>query len=332
MPPWSRPGRLAAWLLPVGFLVIVLSLGRNTLRAAVEHNAGYLALNRALALNNATGQTANAWRARGVAWLSSAAARRPDRSATWRALGHLYALEGDEEQAVVAWQNAGDMRPEFLLRAQEAEAAGRFDEAHDWYWRMAVLVPDDPATWLELALFHERQSDWAAEAEVIERGLASARVPNGDLLYHLAFTQRQVASPDWVAILDATERALATDAFFHDWSRLQTHRLRAEALSSLGRLTEARDEYIWVVERRPDDYWANLLLGELVWKLDGDVARAEQLFRAALALDSGSKWGYRYLAQFYADRGLDEQARALFERVQELDPADPIAGAWLNQH
>jgi tetratricopeptide (TPR) repeat protein len=107
--------------------------------------------------------------------------------------------------------------------------------------------------------------------------------------------------------------------------------LRGEALQTLGRRAEARDEYAAVVERWPDDYWATVRLARLVWAVDGDAATAEQLFRAAIAIDAQNKWAYLGLAQLYADLGRPADARPLFERVHELDPADATAAEWLAQ-
>jgi tetratricopeptide (TPR) repeat protein len=293
------------------------------------HNAGFVAFNRALAGD--AGEATDAWRARGIAQLSSAAAHQPERSSTWRALGHLYLAQGEEAQAIAAWQRAGGMLPEVLANAARAEQAGNTGAAHDWYGRLIAVAPTDPAAWLELGLFYERQGAWATAAETFERGLTNAAGANSDLLFHLAQARRNLPALDWTVILSLTERALAADAYLHDWSRLQTHSLRGEALQALGRPAEARAEFAWVVEQQPDDFWATLRLARLVWAVDGDAATAEQLFRAAIAIDAQNKWAYLGLAQLYADLSRPADARPLFERVRELDPADATAADWLAQ-
>ena len=88
--------------------------------------------------------------------------------------------------------------------------------------------------------------EWAAAAEAFERGLDNAGTVNSDLLFHLAQARRNLPAPDWTAILSLTENALATDAYLHDWSRLQTHSLRGEALQTLGRPAEARSVFDWL--------------------------------------------------------------------------------------
>ena len=320
--------RFAPWLLLAALLAVGLGFGVGTLRAAVANNAGFVAFNRALADDE---PAATGWRARGIAHLTSATARQPDRPSTWRALGHLYAAQGQEKQAIAAWQRAGGMLPELRATAEQAEQAGRNDIAHAWYQRMTAVAPEDPAAWLELGLFYGRQGEWAAAAETFERGLDNAGTVNSDLLFHLAQARRNLPAPNWAAILSLTENALATDAYLHDWSRLQTHSLRGEALQTLGRAAEARAEFAWVVERQPDDFWATLRLARLIWAVDGDAATAEQLFRTAIAIDGQNKWAYLGLAQLYADLGRPDAARPLFERVRELDPADATAAEWLAQ-
>ena len=70
-------------LLLAGLLVVALGFGLGALRAAVAHNAGFVALNRALANDSDGDVTAAVWRARGLAQLTNAAAIRPERAATW---------------------------------------------------------------------------------------------------------------------------------------------------------------------------------------------------------------------------------------------------------
>lgn len=327
----AQARRFVPWFLLAGLLAVALGFGLGGVRAAIAHNAGFVALNRALAGDAAGDPTAAVWRARAIAQLTNAAAHRPERAATWRALGILHLAGGDEAQAIAAWQRAGAMLPELQAKAEAAEQAGDLDAARAWYGRMTAVAPDDPAAWLELGLFHERQGEWLAAAEQFERGLAEATTANSDLLYHLGLARRNLPAPDWAAILSLTERALAADAYLHDWSRRQTHSLRGEALQALGRPAEARDEFAQVVAQQPDDYWATLRLARLVWAVDGDGATAERLFRAAIALDEQSKWAYLSLAQLYADQGRAAEARPLFQRVLELDPADATAAEWLAQ-
>lgn len=326
---WSSWRRIAPWLL-IGLVVVILALRHNPLRAAVGRNIGYLALNQSLATADNTSASSTVGRARGVAALRRATERQPANTSNWRALGYLYLLNGDEGSAVAAWQQAGNMLPELLFKAQHADQVGRSDEAHEWYRRLPLVAPDDPAAWLELGMFYERAGDWTAAVAAHESGVLQAAA-NSDLFFHLALAQRRAEPPDWATILDLSDRALATDAFLHDWSRWRSHHLRAEALRALGRPAEARDEFALVVAEQPDNYWAIVNLAQLLWQVDGDSVAAEKLYRTALGLEPDNKWGYLFLAELFAAQGQNEQARPLFERVLELDPTDVAANDWLAQ-
>ncbi len=325
----SLARRYMSWLLVAGSLAVALGFGWGALLAAAEHNSGLLALNHVLAHDDPTGQAAGGWRARGIDHLTAAATRRPNRAATWRALGYFYSSAGDEDQAIAAWQRAGEMLTELRVNAVEAEKAGHYDAALNWYRRMTAIAPGEATAWRELGLFQERQGDWAAAAEAFESGINNAETVSSDLLFNLGRARRNLPAPDWAAILALAERALAADTYLSDWNQRQTHSLRGEALQAVGREAEARDEFAWLVERQADDFWATVRLARLVWVVDGDAATAEQLFRTALALDAHNKWGYLGLAQLYVDLGRTDEARSLFERVRELDPADATAGEWL---
>lgn len=131
----------------IGLLVAILGLGLNPWRAALEHNAGYVALNRVRAAHSSDAEQTAVWRARGIAALQSATLRQPDNPAAWRALGHLQLLAGDEPSAVAAWQRAGEMLPELLYYARQAEQAGRSAES-----ALPTLRPGSPLVGAQIPL------------------------------------------------------------------------------------------------------------------------------------------------------------------------------------
>jgi tetratricopeptide (TPR) repeat protein len=233
---------------------------------------------------------------------------------------------------VAAWQNTQVSAVELLDNGQKAEADGAIAEALDWYLRAVEVDPQLVAAWEGAGLIYEEEADWPAAIAVYEEAIAS--VPrNSDLLYHLGRVIGQATWPtDWATILQLADRAITNNAFLQDWNSRQTHLMRADALRGLGRHLEALNEYQWVLARYPDDYWASLGRADTTWQALGDVPGAEKLFLAAIASNPDNKWGYRELAEFYATLGRIDEARALYERVLQLDPGDNAATKWLAQN
>lgn len=318
-----RLGWLAALLALGGWL-----LGAGAIRGAWLRNLGFLAINESRG-PRPEDATADAARATGL--LTDATRLDPHVSSAWRTLGYLHLSQGQDEAAIRAWQQFPNMATELIANGQAAEAANRPEEAQTWYRRATEVSPQDPEGWLHLGLLHEGRGDWPAAAAIYQTGIeaqSAAGLANSDLLFRLARAHTNVSWPiDYATVFDASDRALQLDQFRHDWNRVQNRYFRGVALQGLGRESEALAEFAWVVERLPDDYWALVRLGQLMWQVHGDAQAAEAHLLAALRARDDNKSAYLALGEVYWETGRQDEAVELYRAVLRLDPGDPTAAA-----
>lgn len=326
----SSSARLKVALgLPLVLLVLWLVLDAGRWSSAWAHNRGFLALNRASVSDNPAADQ------RAAVLLEEAIHRNPESSSLWRSLGYARLALGQTEAAIAAWQHFPAMAGELVASGAQAEAAGQIEEAIRWYQHATSVAPEDVAGWLALGQTYETRGDGTAAALVYNAGLeaqTSRAGANSDLYFRLARVRSNMGQPvDYRAVLEATDRAIQIDRYIHEWSRTQSHYLRAVALDELGRDREAMAEFVWVVERLPDDYWSLVHLGRLAWELDGDGATAENRLRAAIDVDGDSKWAYLALADVYWQIDRREEALELYGIVLQIDPDDPAANSRLGE-
>lgn len=316
-------------MLAAGLVLTWLILQREEFASKLAQNAGFIVLNHALAVapNSVTDDKT------GKAIISLERATSSDRGSpsTWRALGYLYLMHGAEEEALTAWRYSGMMQAELLGRGAAAEDAGDSEEALRWFLLAVRLTPIDPEGWLQIGLIHESRGELADAMTFYETGSRVAS-DNGDLLYRQGrLISREPAPVDWTTVLEMADSAIAADNFLYDWSEVQSHVLRADSLRQLGRESEALTEYAWVVERRPDEYWASIRYGELKWQVEGDLDNSVAILEQAIELDSANKWAYLTLGRVYDAAGRRDEAAHYFNRVLAIDPSDQTANTWFEQ-
>jgi tetratricopeptide (TPR) repeat protein len=313
-------------------LLLALALRTAPVWGVVNRNWGFLIWNQIRA-TPAAGRDAitDARLDQAATRLAHAAQDSPQYDSGWRALGFIKLAQGDEQEAIAAWQQAGEMARELIRRGLSAETDGVNQEALSWYLRATQVAPQTTDAWSHLGLLYEKMGDRAAAVEAYASGAkrsASEQFGRSDLYHRQASTMRLLSgATDWEAILAVADAAARANDFRSAWNRVQLHALRGEALRELNRPVEAAQAYAQVLAEQPEDYWANVHLGNLIWELERDSARSEKLFLAALETRQDNKWAYRGLAEIYLAEGRHEEALALYETVLRLDPNDAIAGA-----
>lgn len=316
-------------LLAAGLVLTWLILQGEQIGSRLAQNAGFIVLNHAYAVapNAVTNETTR----RAIYFLERATTGDRVSPSTWRALGYLYLIRGAEEEALTAWRHTETMQAELLAQGAAAEDAGDLEEALRWFLRAVRLDPSDPEAWLRTGLIHESRGELSDAMTFYETGSRVAS-NNGDLLYRQGrLISRKPAPVDWATVLELADRAITGGNFLYDWSEVQSHVLRADGLRQLGREAEALTEYAWVVEHRPDEYWASVHYGELKWQVEGDLNNSVMILKRAIELDSANKWAYLALGRVYDAAGRRDEAARYFDRVLAIDPSDRTANAWFEQ-
>jgi tetratricopeptide (TPR) repeat protein len=136
---------------------------------------------------------------------------------------------------------------------------------------------------------------------------------------------RRRDAPAWTEVYQWFDEALRGNDFTTQRDLFLARMGRAGAADQLKQYPAALDDYRWVADRQPGNYWASVHSGRLVWLLEKDFAAAEAYLSSAISIDDTSKWAYRELAHVYMQSGLLEGAIELYQQVLTLDPNDSLA-------
>lgn len=274
-------------LIAAILVAITVGLFAQTLASRVYSNAGMLVLRRARS-HIPSGAEATTELSRAEALFRKALDLDNRNGAAYRGLALLFWEQGLTQQAGESWRLGGIQYEDFVRVGEQIARAGDLESALDWYRRAVAVAPERGDPYLDLGL----------------------------LLAKMGLDEQALSDLDQAVELDS----------FPDASReVVAHSERARLLYKLGKMREAMTEYEWLIQRRPDDYWAHLRVGALAWELDRDVARAEAMLVRATQIDPAQKWAYSRLGDLYRDTDRPADALKMYLKVLEIDPDDQSA-------
>ncbi|MCI0395835.1 MAG: tetratricopeptide repeat protein [Chloroflexi bacterium] len=258
-----------------------------------------------------------------------------------RGLGFALVTQGRENDALLVWRSSSGMPAELMTWGFQAWKEGEYQEAADWLERAAGAAPSLGDPWYYLGMLYEETGRPEQATEAYSQGrerLQLLAVGRSEFYFRLGQLAKQKGqSSNWLTSRDLFTQAAAfyaqaisLNAFSEPSSEAITHFDLADVLNRLGRDREALAEYEWVLAHEPQNYWANVRLGLLVWELDGDSTKAETLLLRALAVEEDKKWAYQYLGQLYLATGRQAEAVEMYRHVLALDPRDVGAQESLN--
>lgn len=288
----SKGRRAVLGILGMAGIVAAIALARPVASRGYS-NLAMVALYRC-AHAGATAPSASGDIAQAEALLARALSLDAGNRAAHRGLGFILWERGAREEAGAEWRRGGVLAADFVRAGSQAQKAGDAARARDWYERAMFTEPDASEHYVRLAMLYEGDEEWETALSLYERALSVASFSSA-----------------------AMER--------------RAHLGRANALRNLGRAADTLPDYEWLVVNAPDYYWGYVRLGDLVWREQGDTARAERLFLQAVDLDPNNKWAYRSLAALYEETGRLADAEAMFRKVLELDPDDATAARGLKR-
>lgn len=254
----------------------------------------------------------------------------PENRLGWRGLGFALAVQGQEERAVIAWQNAGEMAEEFIQRGKQAQRGKQYQEALKWYRRAIDTAPELADSWFATGLTYEEMSRWEKAMEAYVRA-ADARVfinvgRSSPYFRQGMICQWRVEPRRVEAALLAYETAIEIDDFSDDLEAANCHYQRGEIL----RWTERNpDEYIVEYQRAidlyPDLATAYVYLGVAYYTRDRGAARAEAEIQKALMLEPRNQWAYYHLGEIYRQEGRIDEAIVMYKQALDIAPDFEIA-------
>jgi tetratricopeptide (TPR) repeat protein len=248
----------------------------------------------------------------------------------WRGLGFALLAQGQDEEAIAAWQAVGrQMADESIRWGKKAQQAGQIEEALTWYKRAVLLAPDWGMPWYYLGRLYEDLGKWDDAIESFRKAeeyIDSIAEISGSLYFRLGRRLKaHKEPPDSATLLRYYEAALASDNFVLSWERLDAHIHRGDILYRQGRVQEALREYKWLVDTEPSYYWGHARLGRAIWEVSGDIDEAEKHLKQAIVLRPKEKWAYLRLGHIYREAGRQIDATYAYHRVLIIDPQDKTA-------
>ncbi len=338
---YALPARF--WISPETFLAAIserLSTDHVTISRSVDGffvplGQGWLAeelrdrlrgagdLRRYEALHELMRRYAGGEKAAALAWVRQKRAEFPEDPYL-----HLWEgrLRGDDAPLEAAIRLAPRFAMAWIYRANEALLAGRPEEAKAYLARVASAPP---------RIVEQAAERWYAEGL---RLLGEGR-PEDAVAAFRAALRWDPKSPATRTDLAATlirlhqtgeaERIL-TDLLLEVPDDPPALFLMGNIFLSEGRWAQARDAYLRVIARRPNDVKAHNNLGKALAAL-GKETEAIAVFKRVIALDPGHYTAYGNLGLLYRARKEKEKARAMFRKVLELHPEDRAARRFLDE-
>jgi tetratricopeptide (TPR) repeat protein len=330
--------RRAGLLLVVIGIVFVSAPG---IASRFMNNLGLIMLNRALVREDTQADPVRTQSdlATAEVWLRRAIALDEGNVGASRGLGFALGGQGQESDALAAWQSAGVTAGEFIQRGQVARAARRDDEALIWFMRAVHLQPDSGDAWYYAGLAYDSRAQWPQARDAYREALAAPtleQVGISSVYYRLGTNLFQRANPaDIDGALQAYKSAVTLDQFGSPIEASDAHFKLGEIYELRG--LDARQsllEFQKAVELNPQHHWAHLRWGHALYQTDHDLAAAEREINQALTLwpdDVSRKWPYRLLGDIYQDADRLSEATAAYQTALRIDPADQYVKTRLDQ-
>ena len=286
----------------------------------------------------------------------------PDSSEVFYHLGLAHQKTGDEEKSAAAFKRVVELDPSSLpalfLLGQMKEKAGKTEEAIALYESALEKMPDNSSLRMQIVMLHAGRSDLASVERVLEYFKDDANAPvEANLWLGVTAESRK----DWDAALQYYLKAQAQA------DNPEIHIRLASIYSHLGKVGETLESLKTLIDKNPLSAQYRYFMGlayldlkkpkkaiphftkAVELKADfssayfqlgvahdqlGDWAKAEALFRQAVAVDTANASAYNYIGYSLADRKENLfEARRMIERALELDHDNPAfidSLGWLN--
>jgi tetratricopeptide (TPR) repeat protein len=318
------------WVLILISVVIAITalLAVHDIGDLLRLNAGYIRLNQGLAVSDPASLDSS------EQTLEQIGRQSPLSPRARRGIGLAYMNREQFAATVEQWIAYDDAVNESMAWAFRAERLGDWATAEQWHRLSVEIDPGNGDHWYRLA---QVSGQLGRNIEAADHYLAALNSPThsdigrSTILMRLAEMAKRAEPRDWTEVHLWYDRALDQDEFTEEREEFQARMGRAEALDNMGHYNAALEDYRWVADRLPRNYWANLHTGRLLWQVEQDAAAAERYLLQAIERDPTEKWGYRALALVFAQTGQEDQAIELYQTILSLDPNDEVARERLHQ-
>lgn len=317
-----------AWAFILICLATVLGivLASNRLADHFYLNIGFIRLNSALSRQEFAPEQ------KAMASFKSIHEDAPENLRAWSGITLAFVSRGEIQSAAQAMTKSDTSVFEVRQWAERATRVNQWDEAEKWYQLATVVEPDNGDNWAMSGAVSAQLGMFETAGTYYLQALAAPKHPTikpSSIMMRLAELAKEKDTQDWNQVREWYDRAIEASDFTSERDIYQARLGRAEASEQLQRYRSALEDYRWVAERQPRNYWANYHSGRLIWQIEQDATTAERYLRNAIDVDEQRKWAYRELGIIFSYNGDLNKAIEMFRKVLSIDPEDRISKSRL---
>lgn len=263
---------------------------------------------------------------------------------------------GSHREALRIWENLASTRPSpFVLSrlASSAQDAGETGKARDALKALTSVDPRNEGAFLELGGMALDSCDYDEAEHYLRRALELNKSRAGFNLLGIALkkqgrTQEAEESYRQSIVIDPAfdeayynlgvlleSQPLKAEAMFHKVLELDpnygaAHRELGWVYIGTGRFEESEAHLLRAIELRPDDGWAHIYLGNLLWRQNDEEGALTEFARAHNAWPD---WAVPFWSQalLYETREDLSTAQDLYAEALRIDPDDPMANRGMGR-
>ncbi|HMM11339.1 MAG TPA: tetratricopeptide repeat protein [Bacteroidales bacterium] len=199
------------------------------------------------------------------------------------------------------------------------EMAGKMDEAVTFFGELLEQHPSNVAAWFNIAMAYHQLELYEKAIDAFEYAIA---IDDTYLPAYQSLGQSYMALGQYYKALEIFEESIAIEA-----PEPLIIYYMGECYEKLGQFDMAEAQYRKAIklDATLPEAWAGLAV---VAEEKGDIKNALKYIEQAIAYDGNNTDFLLIQAEMYIRNGLFEKAKAVFQRIEEIDPGDP--DLWLD--
>lgn len=250
-------------------------------------------------------------------------------------LGSAYERSGNKGAAIASWLHLPTSMTDLLSVGQQWLIVQSPSNAIPWFRGATLIAPTESAPWyyLSQAFIQNKQPNEAlVNLEHALSALQPGMIKRSQIYYEIGYVHQYLKSPAQIEqAIDAYHAALDTQDFHNSQVVAEIHFRLCDALWTKRTPPEQyAEECQKAISLDPKHLLAHYLLGIAYYEQYHDVAKAEQEFKSANAIQP-SPWGLVMLGAYvYEPAGMLREARDIYQQALEQWPTFELAKQYLS--
>lgn len=256
-------------------------------------------------------------------------------TSAWRGLGTLSMIQGNIDDALNFWEKGALTAQDFFYVAEQYRSSKQYQQALKWYDIAVRMDPELVDAWYYMGLSYEAIEQWDAALAVYNVAKSATNnlvVGKSQILFRIGFYyEARIIPPQNQKAFDLYERAITLDDFPDAISKARVLVQEGIIFQKQEDLLASESKYKEALALYPDYFQALFRLGRLQWEKDKDIFSAKRLIGRAIEIQPDNIWGYKTMAEIYAENKEPLKAAYFYCYVLKIAPQDKDAN-WYIKH